>query len=55
MSITYELINDVDNWSYILTVDINRKLTQNEKDTINNITYAVETSLKLMNYKEDGN
>lgn len=51
MSITYELLKDNENWSYLLTVDIDYKLTKNDKIILDKLTDIVKKSIRILNYK----
>lgn len=50
MSITYELLKDNENWYYLLTIDINYKLSKKDKDTLDKLTDIVKQSIKILNY-----
>jgi hypothetical protein len=54
MSIIYELLHDKNNWSYILTVDMPRKLTKPEIKAINDLTSTISTTIKILNLKTGG-
>lgn len=51
MSITYELLKDNDNWSYMLTVDNDFKLSRKDKDVLEKITNIIKQSIQILNYK----
>jgi hypothetical protein len=51
MSITYELLKDNDNWSYLLTIDIDYKLSKKDKDTLDKLTDIIKKSIRILNYR----
>lgn len=51
MSITYELLKDNNNWSYLFTVDIDYKLTKKDKYILDKLTGIVSQSIKILNYR----
>jgi hypothetical protein len=51
MSITYELLKDNNNWSYLMTVDIDYKLSKSDKEVITKITTMIKKSIRILNYR----
>jgi hypothetical protein len=49
MPITYDLIKDNGNWSYLLTVDIDYKLTKKDKDTLYKLTDIIGKTIRILN------
>jgi hypothetical protein len=53
MSIIYELFKDKNEWSFILTKDINFKLSKEDINLLEDINSTIAMTIRILNYKEE--